>query len=277
VTASVKVKVGITLPSFRESADPALDVARAAEEAGLDAVFAYDHLFRRNAAGERRPALELFALLGAVAGVTHRIGLGSLVARATLRPPATLAHAFDTVARIAGSDRLLAAIGAGDVESREENETFGLGFGTVAERVAALTAAVDEVRDRGYPVWVGGADPAVREVAAAHADGWNRWGGDLDHFRARATTLRTAAIRSPFTISWGGLVVLAGDDASARAKAKRLGASAGVIVGGPETVAGALRAFVDAGADWLMVGPVDSSDPENARLLGNEVVPRLNG
>jgi alkanesulfonate monooxygenase SsuD/methylene tetrahydromethanopterin reductase-like flavin-dependent oxidoreductase (luciferase family) len=274
---TTSVKVGITLPSFRESADPALDVARAAEEAGLDAVFAYDHLFRRNAAGERRPALELFALMGAVAGVTHRIAIGSLVARATLRPPATLAHAFDTVARIAGPGRLLAAIGAGDAESREENETFGLGFGTVAERVAALTAAVDEVRDRGYPVWVGGVDPAVRKVAAAHADGWNRWGGDVDHFRARATTLRTRAIRSPFTISWGGLVVLAGDDASALTKAERLGASAGVIVGGPDTVAGALRAFVDAGADWLMVGPVDSSDPENARLLGHEVVPRLRG
>ena len=48
-----------------------------------------------------------------------------------------------------------------------------------------------------------------------------------------------------------------------------------VIVGGPELVAGALRAYVDAGAEWLMIGPVDSSDPDNARILGEEILPRL--
>ena len=94
-----------------------------------------------------------------------------------------LANGFDTLARILGPERLLVAIGAGDEQSREENETFGLDFGTVAERVAALRDAVDATRDRGYPVWVGGTDPAVREVAAAHADGWNRWGSGVERFR----------------------------------------------------------------------------------------------
>ncbi len=269
------MKLGITLPSFRDSPDPALAVARAAEAAGLDGVFAYDHLFRRTATGERRPALELFALMGAVAAVTERIAIGSLVARATLRPPATLAHAFDTVARIAGRDRVLAGIGTGDVQSQEENESFGLTFGTVAERIAALRDAVDAVRDRGYPVWVGGSAPAVREVAAAHGDGWNRWGGDLDRFSAQAANLQSAAARTPFTVSWGGLVVLDTDDAAATAKAQRLHAGPEVIAGGPATVADALRAYVEGGAEWLMVGPLDSSDPENARLLGEEVAPRL--
>ena len=81
--------------------------------------------------------------MGAVASATERIAVGSLVARATLRPYATLANGFDTLARILGPERLLVAIGAGDHESREENETFGLDFGTVAERVAALRDAVD--------------------------------------------------------------------------------------------------------------------------------------
>jgi alkanesulfonate monooxygenase SsuD/methylene tetrahydromethanopterin reductase-like flavin-dependent oxidoreductase (luciferase family) len=48
-----------------------------------------------------------------------------------------------------------------------------------------------------------------------------------------------------------------------------------VIVGGPDLVASALRAYVDAGAEWLMVGPIDSSDPDNARILGEEILPRL--
>ena len=198
-----------------------------------------------------------------------------LSSRATLRPYATLANGFDTLARITGPDRLLVALGAGDGQSREENESFGLEFGTVADRVAALRDAVDVVRDRGYPVWVGGTDPPVREVAAAHADGWNRWGAGLEKFRAQAANLQSAAARAPFTVSWGGLVVLAEDDSSAAAKAERLGAGDGVIVGGPEVVATALRAYVDAGAEWLMIGPIDSADPDNARILGEEILPRL--
>ncbi len=267
--------VGITLPSFRRSADPALAVAHAAEVAGLDGVFAYDHLFRDSADGTRRPAIEMFALLGAVAAETERIAVGSFVARTTLRPPATLAHGFDTVGRIAGIDRLRVTVGAGDHHSRAENESFGLPFGTMDERVGALRASVVASRDRGYPVWVGGRAAAVRAIAARDSDGWNWWGPGVDAFRARAAELREAAVREPFTVSWGGLVVLAGDDAEADAKARRLGAGLGVIVGGPERVADALRAFVDAGADWLVIGPVDSSDPDNASLLGERVAPLL--
>jgi alkanesulfonate monooxygenase SsuD/methylene tetrahydromethanopterin reductase-like flavin-dependent oxidoreductase (luciferase family) len=273
--ARVDVKLGVTLPSFRDDVAASIAVARTAEEHGLDGVFAYDHLFRRTASGERRPAIEMFVLMGAVASATTRVAVGSLVARATLRPPAVLANGFDTLARVLGAERLLVAIGAGDVQSREENETFGLPFGAAADRVAALRDAVVATRDRGYPVWVGGSDPAVREVAAAHADGWNRWGGADDTFGEQAANLSAAAGRAPFTASWGGLVVLAADDAAATAKAQRLGAGEHVIVGGPDRVAWALRRYVDAGAEWLVVGPVDSSDPDNARILGREILPRL--
>jgi alkanesulfonate monooxygenase SsuD/methylene tetrahydromethanopterin reductase-like flavin-dependent oxidoreductase (luciferase family) len=271
-----RVRLGISLPSFRDDAGPALAVAAAAEASGLDGVFAFDHLFRRAADGTPRPALELLTLMGAIGASTERVVVGSLVARATLRPPATLANGFDTVARIVRPERLIVAIGAGDRESREENERFGLGFGSVADRVAALRETVDEVRDRGYPVWVGGNDPPVREVAAAHADGWNRWAGTSDQFRMEANALQAAAARQAFTLSWGGLIVLAADDVAARAKAERLGgARPDVLVGGPDTVASSLRAYVDAGAEWVIAGPIDSSDPENARLLGEEVLPRL--
>jgi alkanesulfonate monooxygenase SsuD/methylene tetrahydromethanopterin reductase-like flavin-dependent oxidoreductase (luciferase family) len=68
---------------------------------------------------------------------------------------------------------------------------------------------------------------------------------------------------------------MADDDDAAAAKAARLGAGDHVLVGGPEVVAAALRAYVDAGAEWLVIGPVDSSDPDNARILGEEILPRL--
>ena len=268
-------RVGITLPSFRDRAEPAIDVARAADVAGLDAVFAYDHLFRRAADGTRRPAIEMFALLGAVAAETSRVGVGSLVARVSLRPAAMLAHGFDTVARIVGEERLFVALGAGDRQSAEENERYGLPFGTMADRLDVLEEGVLAGRDRGYPVWVGGHAAAVRSLAAETADGWNSWGTSVERFSSLVAPVLGGARRTPFTISWGGLVVIADDDAAARAKADRLGAAPTTIVGGPERVAEALRAYADAGAEWVVCGPVDSSDPENAALLGERVAPLL--
>jgi alkanesulfonate monooxygenase SsuD/methylene tetrahydromethanopterin reductase-like flavin-dependent oxidoreductase (luciferase family) len=269
------VKLGVTLPSFRDDPEPALAVAAAAEESGLDGVFLYDHLFRRAPDGTRRPALELLATMGVVAAETSRITIGSLVARATLRPPAVLASGFDTVARIAGTSRVIAGIGTGDSESEEEMVSFGLEFGDVPYRVAALADAVDAARDRGYPVWVGGGDRMVREVAAGRADGWNSWGSSVSSFRARADALRTATTREPFTFSWGGLVVLGDTEHDAAAKAQHLSPSAGTIVGGPNAVAAELRRYADAGADWLIAGPVDSAHPDNARMLGQVVAPLL--
>ena len=92
-----------------------------------------------------------------------------------------------------------------------------------------------------------------------------------------AADLRVVAARSPFTISWGGLVVVGADERAADAKAARLSPGPAVIVGGPERVADALRGYVDAGADWLVIGPVDSSNPENAAILGELVSPLLRG
>src|SRR5437660_11576174 len=132
----MRVRVGLTLPSFVEDPDIPIAVAHAAEEAGLDAVFVYDHLWRGHPP-KRRPALECFALLGAVAAETTRIHVGTLVARASMRPPATLANSLATAQRVSDG-RLIAAIGAGDSQSRAENESFGLGFGRPGARMAAL-------------------------------------------------------------------------------------------------------------------------------------------
>src|SRR5207247_9957434 len=117
---------GLPLPSFRAEPDRVVAVAVAAEEAGLDGVFAFDHLFRARgdaADGERRPALELLTMTAAVAAATRRIAVGTLVARATLRPPAMHRAAFDTLARIAPG-RIVAGLGGGDDESLAEDTAF---------------------------------------------------------------------------------------------------------------------------------------------------------
>jgi hypothetical protein len=62
---------------------------------------------------------------------------------------------------------------------------------------------------------------------------------------------------------------------AARQKAARLAFSPETVVGGPEQVADSLRGYGAAGAAWVIVGPVDSSDPENAAILGELVKPLL--
>ncbi len=273
------MKIGLTLPSFVEDPEVPLEVARVAEAAGVDGVFVYDHLFRVRADGSRRPALECTALLGALAAETSTISIGTLVVRATLRPAATLGVALDTVARIAGP-RLLVGIGAGDEQSRPEMETFGLEMGSETERVTRLRAALRELQDRPYPTWVGGRARHIGLVAAERANGWNRWGASPERFGAELAEVRTLVDRlnptpEQFTMSWGGLVVVDRDDDTARAKANRLDVAPSTIVGGYRSVAEALVGYRDAGADWVILGPVDSSNPQNASIIGSELRPRL--
>jgi alkanesulfonate monooxygenase SsuD/methylene tetrahydromethanopterin reductase-like flavin-dependent oxidoreductase (luciferase family) len=256
------VKVGLTLPSFVEDPEIPIAVAHAAEAAGLDAIFVFDHLWRGTS--PRRPALECFALLGAIAAETQIIGVGTLVARATLRPAATLANAFATAQRVS-SGRLIAGIGAGDSQSRAENEAFGLDFGTMTDRVGRLHDAVRATRGGGYPVWVGGRAAQVREIVPL-ADGWNVWGGS-PHDLARESML-VREIAPAATITWGGLVLMGEDAGAAAAKAATRTLAPGVIVGGPERIAADLGAYVERGAEWVIAGPVDSSDPGNAHILG---------
>ncbi len=267
------LKLGITVPSFVTDPGLAVAVACAAEAGGLDGVFVYDHLFRAPANGARRPALEPVALLGALSSATSRVTLGTLVARASLRPAASLHAAYATLARLAPG-RLVAGIGAGDSESRAEHETFGVPIGTVQDRVAWLRAAVLATRGESYPVWVGGPSAAVRTVAADLADGWNQWGGPVEQFAARAREVRAWAGR-PMTCSWGGLVVLDATEHAAAAKAERLHAGPSTIVGDPGRVADALASYGAAGADWVIVGPVDARDPATATRLGEQVRPRV--
>jgi alkanesulfonate monooxygenase SsuD/methylene tetrahydromethanopterin reductase-like flavin-dependent oxidoreductase (luciferase family) len=268
------MKLGLTLPSFLADPNVAVAVAVAAEAAGVDGVFVYDHLFRVAPDGHHRPALECSSLLGAVSAATSRIVVGTLVARASLRPSASLVAIFDTAQRLAPG-RIVAGLGAGDSQSRSENTTFGLRFGSFHDRVERLEDPVVAARDRGFPDWVGGTSDEVRDVSARVADGWNEWGGTPDRFRARAESVRRRAARRPFACTWGGLVVLAADDDAADAKRSRLGASRDVISGGPDRVAARLEAYVAAGADWLILGPVDAHDPANGARVGEQLAPRL--
>ncbi|HEX2039072.1 MAG TPA: LLM class flavin-dependent oxidoreductase [Acidimicrobiales bacterium] len=220
------MRVGITLPQFREDAETALGVARHAEAIGLDGLFAFDHLWPIGRPD--RPALHMLPFLGALAVETERVVVGSLVARVGLFPDAVLVNGLRTVARMAGEDRFVAGLGVGDRLSRAENEAYGVPFAPVAERVASLVTSCRELRAAGVPVWVGGRSTAVQEVAVAEADALNLWQSPVEEVAARRGTVLT----------WAGQV------------------------GPDDDVRSLLAGLRDAGATWAVCAPIGQPWPE---------------
>lgn len=278
------VRLGVTLPSLQGDPELALAAARIADAGGLDGVFVFDHLFRESE-GLRRPSHEMGVMLGAVAAETTRVTLGPLAARATVRPGAELAAVLETAARLAPG-RFVATLGAGDRESEAEQRAFGLEVGTVDSRLEALERSVVLARGRGFPVWVGGTLGRVRDLAARAADGWNAWNLDVDEFRrlaaatrqARAALVEEGREAGEFACSWGGLVLVgdSGADATARLRSRAGGADRDdVIHGSVERVADRLARVVEAGAAWIVVALLDSSDLDAHRVLAEAVAPAL--
>ena len=161
--------------------------------------------------------------------------------------------------------RLIAAIGAGDSQSRAENEAFGLEFGTMVDRVTALHDSVRAAAAGDYPVWVGGRAAQVREIVADRRR-LEPWGGTPEQFAHDVELVREVAPDA--TITWGGLVLTGADDTVVEDKAERRSVAVDALVGGPARLAGQLDAFVEQGAEWVILGPIDPTDPTNADALG---------
>jgi len=194
------VRVGVTLPTFRDDA-AAVDAARRAEALGFDGVFVFDHLWPMGA--PERPALSAFPVLGAVAAVTSTICFGPLVARVGLVPAPVLTAELLSLHHMAPG-RLVAGLGTGDSKSAEENLAFGIPFAPADERRLALRDVARRLLDEGVPVWIGGGSRATVEIAVELGVALNLW-------EAQPTALSALAPRCQVT--WGGPVP--GDVASA--------------------------------------------------------------
>ena len=189
------MKVGVTLPQFRDEADTALAAALEAEELGIDGVFCFDHLWPMGQPG--RPALSPGPLLGALAATTSTIAIGTLVARIGLLPDDVLVDVLCGVQAISGG-RLLAGIGTGDKLSRKENEAYGIRFEAAAVRRRRLAAVATAVQAAGVPVWVGGGRPEMVALALATGAAVNVWQVDASPVVGLAS--------QGVEVTWGGPV-----------------------------------------------------------------------
>jgi len=166
------VRTGLILPSFSDKPDLALAVARLAEDAGVDGVFCYDHLWPMGRPD--RPALAPFPLLGAVAVSTDRVAVGTLVARVGLVPDEVLMAEVEALSLLAPG-RVVIALGTGDRLSAQENEAYGVSFADAAHRRASLRWCTRLLREQGVPVWIGGGSPRTVAVAEEEGAAVNLW------------------------------------------------------------------------------------------------------
>jgi alkanesulfonate monooxygenase SsuD/methylene tetrahydromethanopterin reductase-like flavin-dependent oxidoreductase (luciferase family) len=163
-----------------------LERARHVEALGYDHLWTYDHLSWRRYRG--RPWFAALPWLTGIAGATHRIGLGTMVATPNLRHPVTLAHDSVTLDHVSGG-RLILGVGAGGVGF--DSTVFGAEPLPRAELTARLTEFV-ELLGRLF------AEPEVSFEGV--------------YYSVREAVLRPAAIqvpRIPIAIAAGGKKSLA--------------------------------------------------------------------
>jgi alkanesulfonate monooxygenase SsuD/methylene tetrahydromethanopterin reductase-like flavin-dependent oxidoreductase (luciferase family) len=176
------MKLGLLLPTFRENAQAALDVASAAERAGLDGVFAFDHLWPMGS--PLRPALAPFPVLAAVASRYPSLYVGPLVARVGLVATSKLVEQFTTLAALAPG-RVIAALGTGDKLSEAEQVAYGLGHRSADERRQLLGDAFDALASL-MSVWSGAGATSTNQLARDRGVVINLWGTTPEEVRELA-------------------------------------------------------------------------------------------
>ena len=111
-----------------------LALARACEESGIESLFRSDH-YQSVFQDPTRIALDAWATISALAAVTERLRLGTLVSPVTFRRAGELAKVVATADHVSGG-RVELGLGAGWNE--REHEAFGFPFPDLPERMGEL-------------------------------------------------------------------------------------------------------------------------------------------
>src|SRR5205807_2997833 len=160
--------------------------ALAAEDAGFDGLWTWDHL--RDPDGDDGPGVpEAWTVLTALAEVTRRVSLGPLVLNVANRPPGVLANMAATLQVVSGGRLLLGRGAGGNRRTPYALEQAAIGQAVERDEVRArrVVEAIGLIRrlwsgESGFlrpepppPIIVGGFGPRMAAIAGRHADGFN--------------------------------------------------------------------------------------------------------
>ena len=309
------VRFGVTLPQIKRSWQEARDAAIAFDQLGFDHLWVCDHVY--GVPLPNLPIFEAWTQLAAVAAVTGRAGLGTLVTPPFFRNPALLAKQVATLDQIAGPGRAIVGLGAGWFEA--EFRDTGCAFPPLRERLRALEETVQilkllwteekatfegkhfAVRDavcepkpsvRPQILVGGGGEKVLMGIAARHADIWNNMGVYQGQLGAKVEALerRCKEVGRDFDtieISQQCVVVIAEDDVAADAALAKAAKIYGGHMGGalaehgiwgtPARVIDAIERHVGLGCTTFVIEFFGRDTRVPAQLFAEQVIPAFRG
>jgi probable F420-dependent oxidoreductase len=215
-------------PHNSRTPDDLLEEVRAAEDAGWYGTWLADHYMPNT--GDTTPAhgdtYECWALLPALAAITERVRIGTLVSPTSVHHPALLAKRAATIDRLSGG-RMTLGIGAG--WQVNEHHAYGIELEPPGRRVSRFEEAIQIVRSMlsdesttfhgscynlteapcdpkpvqsPLPILVGTRSPRMLRITARYADQWNTWATPEQAAAPRAALFEAcdAVGRDPATI-----------------------------------------------------------------------------
>jgi F420-dependent oxidoreductase-like protein len=284
--------------------DDWLTLARDCERLGFDTLFRSDH-YGNDWDAPFLGSLDAWGTICALAAVTERLRLGTLVSPATFRHPSNLAKLAVTADQVSGG-RVELGIGTGWMEL--EHRAYGFPFPPLRERMDRLAEQLEVIAgsfgpgpfsfagehyavegldaqpkpvQQPFPIVMGGS--AARRgaaLAARFAAEYNVVFETPEDARAARERLVRACEdrgRDPGTLRFSLMhgLLLGRDEAELERRAAQLpsGARETFVAGTPEQVVARLREYEAAGVERVMLQHLLVRDRDVLELLAAEVVP----
>lgn len=277
---------------------------RRIEDLDFDWISIWDHFYAADATGDPH-CLEAVASHAALAASTERVTCGSLVYSAGYRHPAVLANAMATLDQIADG-RVVLGLGGGWMQG--EYDAYGIPYGTAGERLRRLEESIRCVRgllteehtsftgefftltdamcepkpvQSRLPIWVGGGGERVTlRITARYADGWNVPFIAPDAWARKAAVLAAHcedAGRNPAEITKTVNVGMAFTEEELRRQFGRIAdhVRPGVLSGSVGEMVDKVGAYVEAGAEYVILAMRAPFDRDGLERFAAEVVPAV--
>jgi alkanesulfonate monooxygenase SsuD/methylene tetrahydromethanopterin reductase-like flavin-dependent oxidoreductase (luciferase family) len=259
-----------------------LALAQTCERHGVEALFRSDHYLSGTDPG--RAALDAWAVIPALAALTERIELGTLVSPVTFRPAAVLANMSRTANEISGG-RVSLGMGTGFPPMKERLRLF-------REQIEAVGRFWGE-GPRPHLIVGGSGLSGTIGPAARFADEYNTVMVTPEECAARREKLARACEREgrePIPFSLMTACAIGRDESEARERIRRRLERAGqtmdprtfreqrgdaAILGTIEEAAARLRAYEAAGVERVMLQHLDHTDLDMVELIGRELAPAV--
>ncbi len=289
-------------PNMSHAPAEVFDTARWAEHAGWHGVWYADHYMPNTGDETFKPGdmHECWAMLPAIAALTDRVRVGTLVSPTSVHHPAVLANRAATIDHISNG-RMVLGIGAG--WQINEHRAYGIELEAPKQRVDRFEEAIQIVRslmgqDRTtfdgdvytitdapsdpapiqspLPILVGTGSPRMLRITARFADEWNTWGGPTmaGGARAKFEAACDAVGRDPSSMwtSVQALMFVTDDGAEAeRVLAGPMGRRS--IAGTPDQLIDTIGEYAALGFDEVIVPDFNLGDTPEAR---RESLERIN-